>query len=109
MDAIMSEIRPFVALVLITLVAVGCAQPSSNVTPSHDAGARSTLTPVGGLEWSASADAISYLEPETDNVWITLGCQPHSGRIRIDEPLRDQPTSTINLVSGDIAETYPAT
>ncbi len=57
----------------------------------------------------ASANAISYMQDETDNVWITLHCDQGAGRIRIEEPLRDQPTSAITLVSGDITETYAAT
>lgn len=97
----MSDMRWFATVVLAALVGVGCTQTSSGSAPPQE--------PRSALEWISSANAISYLEPETDNVWITLDCQLGSGRIRIDEPLRDQPTSSITLVSGDISETYAAT
>jgi len=49
------------------------------------------------------------MEPETDNVWITLVCSRGTGNIHIEDPLREQPTNTITLVSGTITEGYAAT
>ena len=76
--------------------------PSTVASPTN-AGAQPSL------QWVSGDDSIAYLAPETDNVWIELSCPRGSGRIRIDEPTRDRPTSTIMLVSGDIVESYAAT
>lgn len=119
-------VRILSLLFVIVTLAAACgpfsadeAEPTESVearagaTEAHSAAASpSTATRVRTppeLDWIASANAISYMEAETDNVWITLSCEQGSGRIRIEEPLREQPTSTINLVSGDTTESYTAT
>lgn len=96
------------------VVGAGCTQPSSTKAQSSDTAeistsSRATVLAPPTLEWISSADGISYMEPETDHVWITLICAQGSGDIHIDEPLRDQPTGAIILVSGDVTESYAAT
>lgn len=112
-------LRCISVLFVLSVLAAACDPIPSDKAQQRDAvetsnagevsSAAATVRAPPELEWMASANAISYMQEETDNVWITLHCAQGSGRIRIEDPLRDQPTSTITLVSGEVTETYAAT
>jgi hypothetical protein len=95
---------------LLTITVAACASVDPATAPSPDAG---TPQPIADHDWfSEEEDGVAHLtygRDESDDVWVSLSCPAASGRVRIDQYVAPEETSTISLESGGETESWPAT
>lgn len=90
----------------LTLGAAACAsvEPAPPTAPA--------LAPIPGYDWIFHTDGdaanLAFGVDESDDVWLALGCDRNSGRVRLTQPVPDGHPQVISLESGGDTETYPA-
>jgi hypothetical protein len=101
-------------LLLLSLAALGAAACASTPPPAmapapSDAG---TLQPLADHDWFVDDEdgglQLTYGRDESDDVWLTLRCEPGSGLVGLDHYGAPAGVRQIALESGGDTETWPA-
>lgn len=100
-------------LMLLSAAAVTTACASMPASPVEPAPAGSGAPqPLEGYDWFVDGDdgdvQLTFGRDESDNVWMTLRCQPGSGTIGLDHYVAPDGARAIALESGGETGTWPA-
>ena len=96
-----------ILLCLAALTTAACASTTPVVDTVADAGAP---RPIDGHDWflGDAGDHLSYGLNESDDVWLSLSCEPGAGTVELNQYLDLGRDDVIALESGGDTETWRA-